>query len=95
VPEKVVLVCSKCKTIIEEDPMLGDKQGGRVQIVMGADTWELVLGTKHKQPLYDLYGDYVEKYLPGGTATGAETIRYLPRVADDEAAVEPPRFSQP
>ena len=81
-PEKVVLVCSKCKTIIEEDPMLGDKQGGRVQIVMGADTWELVLCAKHKQPLYDLYGDYVEKYLP--------------RIADEQdgKAVAPPQFSE-
>jgi len=87
------MVCSKCGVTIDDDPMLGDKQGGRVHIVMPGFTWDLVLCTKHKQPLYDLYEDCVDRVIPGGTAVGADTIRYLPRVTDSEDGVQPPQFS--
>lgn len=92
-PVREVLVCSKCGATIQEDPLLGDKQGGRKQIVHGANTWELVLCTKCLQPLYDLYEEFVEKVLPGGTAKAAEAIKYLPRVVDEAPAVAPPTFS--
>lgn len=95
-PTREVLVCSVHKTTIEEDPLLGDKQGGRVNIVMGAVTWELILCTRCKMQLFDLYGEHAEQVVPGGTAVGVETLKYLPRVVTDESGgVEPPTFSQP
>ncbi len=92
-PVREVLDCSKCGATIEEDPLLGDRQGGRVQIVHGAYTQELVLCTKCKEPLFDLYEEYVERVLPGGTAVGAETLRYLPRIVEDPVKPGVPQFS--
>lgn len=94
-PTREVLVCSKCGSTIEEDPMLGDRQGSRVRIVHGAYTWNLVLCTKCKQPLFDAYEQYVDEVLPGGTATGVEALKYLPRLEkedDGQAKPDVPEF---
>lgn len=94
-PVREVLVCSKCGATIEEDPMLGDKQGAIREIVHGGTTWRITLCTKCAQPLWDLYRDYVDEVVPGGTAHGSEVFKYLPRVAEDQdgKAVDPPTFT--
>lgn len=82
-PERVVLTCSKCGHDIEEDPMLGDKQGAIREIVHGGTTWRITLCTKCAEPLWELYWDYVDVVKPGGTAYGPEVLKYLPRVVDE------------
>jgi len=83
---KEVLVCAKCGADIEEDPLLGDRQGGKREIRHPGNTWEIVLCTKCAQPLFDLYKEYVELVRPGGTALGADVLKYLPRIIDDGPA---------
>lgn len=93
-PKREVLICSKCGSDIKEDPQLGDRQGCVRQIVHGATTWKITLCTKCAQPMWDLYEEFVEEFIPGGTALGAETLKFLPRIADD-GPVKPgqPTFS--
>ncbi len=97
-PVREVPVCAKCGSDIEEDPLLGDRQGGLREIVHPGTTWRITLCTKCVTPLFELYEEFVELVKPGGTAVGAEVLKFLPRViVDDEqdgAAIQPPRFSE-
>lgn len=92
-PVREVLVCSKCGAQIEEDPMLGDKQGAVRQVVHGGTTWRITLCAKCARPLWDLYWDYVDEVLPGGTAHGPDVFKYLPRADEPDGVVKPPMFS--
>ena len=95
-PVRKVPVCAKCGSDIEPDPLLGDKQGGLLEIVHMGTTWQLTLCTKCAAPLWDLYWEFVELVKPGGTAIGSEALKYLPRIADEQdgKAVAPPQFSE-
>lgn len=90
---KEVLVCDKCASDIEEDPLLGDRQGGKREIRHMGTTWRITLCTKCAQPLWDLYREFVESVIPGGTAVGADALKYLPRVGDTASKPGQPTFS--
>lgn len=95
-PKREVLTCAKCAADIEEDPAMGDRQGCVRRIEHGATTWVITLCARCAKPLWDLYRDYVEEILPGGTAVGAETLRYLPVVEGNELPPPArPTFSRP
>ena len=88
--------CNKCGELIEDKPELGDRQGGKRQIVHMATTWELWLCEQCAEPLFELYQEYADVARIAGTVIGVEALRYLPRgdVDNDGAGVEPPRFSE-
>lgn len=95
-PVREVPVCAKCGSDIEEDPLLGDRQGGVREIKHMGTTWRITLCAKDAKPLFDLYEDYIEGgVIPGGTAVGSDALKYLPRVTDgvDGKGVTPPTFS--
>jgi hypothetical protein len=78
-----VLICAKCGSEIEEDPLLGDRQGGVREIRHMGTTWRITLCVKDAAPLFELYEEFVEMVIPGGTAIGADALKYLPRITDD------------
>lgn len=95
-PVREIPVCAKCGSDIEEDPLLGDRQGGVREIVHPGTTWRITLCTKCLEPMFELYEEFVELMKPGGTAKGAEVLKFLPRIVDDEVdgnVVRPPQFS--
>lgn len=77
-PREEVLKCAVDGKVIQPEPELGDRQGGLTEIKHGATTWQLVLCSDCKKPLFELYRPHVELVLPGGTAQGADKLNYLP-----------------
>lgn len=96
-PVREIPVCAKCGSDIDEDPLLGDRQGGVREIRHMGTTWRITLCVACTRPLFELYEEFVELVQPGGTAVGSDVLKYLPRIVDDGQdgkAVGRPTFSE-
>jgi len=81
-----------CGKEIKPNPELGDRQGGKRQIVHMATTWDIFLCEDCVKPIFDLYHAHKEEVHVRGTVVGSEAFKYLPR--DPEGgAVPKPMFS--
>lgn len=72
-------VCDRCDQEIHPNPVLGDLQGGPVEVRFPAFTVELDLCEECMDELYVEFGQHGRRGT-GGAAKGADQLLYLPVV---------------
>lgn len=91
-------VCDRCGNRVVQDPAMGDRQGGRVDLVFQAYTKSPVLCSACVTELHEWLPDTLPIAAYSGTARGMEAWQFIPRADTGKPPAEaggkplPPSF---
>lgn len=76
--DRVTKVCNRCGKEIKSNPVLGDLQGGPVEIRFPAFTGTGDLDEECMDELFELFGRFLDRDPTKGAAVGLDQLAYLP-----------------
>ena len=76
--DKVTKVCNRCGKEIKPNPVLGDLQGGPVELRFPGFAAKGDLDEECVDELYELFGRFLDRDPTKAAAVGLEQLAYLP-----------------